>query len=135
MPATVLQVADGLKARLATVSGLRTFSYQPEQVNPPVAFPVLESIDYHKAFGGGNVQMRFTIIVIVGRYLDRVAHANLDGFLSFDGATSLRAAIEGDRTLGGVAQTLVMDSSLSIGALPVAEAEFLQVSFSVLVHA
>lgn len=135
MPATVSQVADGLKARLATVTGLRTFSYQPEQVNPPVAFPVLESIDYHKAFGGGNVQMRFTIIVIVGRYLDRVAHANLDGFLSFDGATSLRAAIEGDRTLGGVAQTLVMDSSLSIGALPVAEAEFLQVSFSVLVHA
>lgn len=135
MPATVSQVADGLKARLATISGLRTFSYQPEQVNPPVAFPVLESIDYHKAFGGGDVRMQFTIIVIVGRYLDRVAHANLDGFLSFDGATSLRAAIEGDRTLGGVAQTLVMDSSLSIGALAVAEAEFLQVSFSVLVHA
>lgn len=135
MPATVSQVANGLKVRLATVTGLRTFSYQPEQVNPPVAFPVLESIDYHKAFAGGNVQMRFTIIVIVGRYLDRVAHANLDGFLSYDGATSLRAAIEGDRTLGGVAQTLVMDSSLSIGALAVAEAEFLQVSFSVLVHA
>lgn len=135
MPATVSQVADGLKARLATISGLRTFSYQPEQVNPPVAFPVLESIDYHKAFGGGDVRMQFTIIVIVGRYLDRVAHANLDGFLSFDGATSLRAAIEGDRTLGGVAQTLVLDSSLSIGSLAVAEAEFLQVSFSVLVHA
>lgn len=135
MPATVSQVADGLKARLATISGLRTFSFQPEQVNPPVAFPVLESIDYHKAFGGGDVRMQFTIIVIVGRYLDRVAHANLDGFLSFDGATSLRAAIEGDRTLGGVAQTLVLDSSLSIGSLAVAEAEFLQVSFSVLVHA
>lgn len=135
MPATVTQVTDGLKARLATVSGLRTFSYQPEQVNPPVAFPVLDSIDYHRAFGGGDVQMRFTIIVIVGRYLDRVAHANLDGFLSFSGATSLRAAIEGDKTLGGVANTLIMDSSLSIGSLAIAEAEFLQVSFSVLVHA
>ena len=135
MPATVSQVADGLKARLATVAGLRTFAYQPEQVNPPVAFPVLDSIDYHRAFGGGDVQMRFTIIVIVGRYLDRVAHTNLDGFLSFSGATSLRAAIEGDKTLGGVANTLVMDSSLSIGSLAIAEAEFLQVSFSVLVHA
>lgn len=135
MPATVSQVADGLKARLATVTGLRTFAYQPEQVNPPVAFPVLDSIDYHRAFGGGDVQMRFTIIVIVGRYLDRVAHTNLDGFLSFSGATSLRAAIEGDRTLGGVASTLVMDSSLSIGSLAIAEAEYLQVSFSVLVHA
>lgn len=135
MPATVSQVADGLKARLATVTGLRTFSYQPEQVNPPVAFPVLESIEYHKAFGGGDVQMRWTVIVIVGRYLDRVAHANLDGYLSYDGATSLRAAVEGDRTLGGVAKTLILDSSMSIGSLAVAEAEFLQVSFSVLVHA
>lgn len=135
MPATVSQVADGLKARLATVTGLRTFSYQPEQVNPPVAFPVLESIEYHKAFGGGDVQMRWTVIVIVGRYLDRVAHANLDGYLSYDGATSLRAAVEGDRTLGGVAQTLILDSSISIGSLAIAEAEYLQVTFSVLVHA
>jgi hypothetical protein len=85
--------------------------------------------------GGGNVRMRFAIFVIVGRYLDRVAHSNLDGYLSYSGATSLRAAIEGDRTLGGVAQTLVMDSGLSISSLSVAEADFLQVSFSVLVHA
>ena len=134
MPATVSQVAEGLRVRLATISGLRTFSYQPEQLNPPVAFPVVESIEYHRAFGGGDVRMRFMIFVIVGRYLDRVAHANLDGYLSYSGATSLRAAIEGDTTLGGTAQTLVLDSGMSIGSLSVAEAEFLQVSFSVLVH-
>jgi hypothetical protein len=79
--------------------------------------------------------MRFMVFVIVGRYLDRVAHTNLDGYLSYSGATSLRAAIETDTTLGGVAETLVMDSGMSIGSLSVAEAEFLQVSFSVLVHA
>jgi hypothetical protein len=135
MPATVSQVAEGLKARLATVTGLRTFSYQPEQVNPPVAFPILESVEFHGAMKGGNVRMRWTVMVIVGRYLDRVAHSNLDGYLSYSGATSLRAAIEGDRTLGGVAQTLVMDSGMSVGSLAVAEAEFLSVSFSVLVHA
>ena len=135
MPATVSQVADGLKARLATISGLRTFSYQPEQLNPPVAFPVLESVEYHRAFGGGDVQMRWQIFVVVGRYLDRVAHSNLDGYLSYSGATSLRAAIEGDQTLGGVAQSLVLDSGLSIGALSVAEADYLQVQCSVLVHA
>lgn len=135
MPATVSQVAEGLKVRLATVSGLRTFSYQPEQINPPVAFPVLDSVEYHHAFGGGNVRMRFMVFVIVGRYLDRVAHTNLDGYLSYSGATSLRAAIEGDTTLGGVAQSLVMDSGLQITALTVAEADYLQVQFSVLVHA
>ena len=135
MPATVSQVADGIKTRLATISGLRTFSYQPEQVNPPVAFPVVESVEFHGAFGGGDVRMRFGVFVIVGRYLDRVAHANLDGFLSYSGATSLRAAIEGDRTLGGVANTLILENGLSVSALSVAEAEFLQVSFSLLVHA
>jgi len=135
MPATVSQVADGIKVRLATVSGLRTFSYQPEQLNPPVAFPVLESVEYHRAFGGGDVQMRWQIFVIVGRYLDRVAHSNLDGFLSYSGATSLRAAIEGDKTLGGVVNTLVLDSGMSIGSLTVAEADFLQVQCSLLVHA
>jgi hypothetical protein len=135
MPATVSQVAEGIKTRLATISGLRTFSYQPEQVNPPVAFPVVESVEYHGAFGGGDVRMRFGVFVIVGRYLDRVAHANLDGFLSYSGATSLRAAIEGDRTLGGVANTLILENGLSVSALSIAEAEFLQVSFSLLVHA
>ena len=135
MPATVSQVADGIKVRLATVSGLRTFSYQPEQLNPPVAFPVLESVEYHRAFGGGDVQMRWQIFVIVGRYLDRVAHSNLDGFLSYSGATSLRAAIEGDKTLGGVVNTLVLDSGMSVGSLTVAEADFLQIQCSLLVHA
>ena len=135
MPATVTQVAEGLRDRLAKVNGLRTYSYQPEQLNPPVAFPVLESIEYHRAFGGGDVRMRFMIFVVVGRYLDRVAHSNLDGYLSYDGPTSLRAAIEGDPQLNNVARALVMDSGMSIGSLTVAEADYLQVSFSVLVHA
>lgn len=135
MPATVSQVAEGLRVRLSQVNGLRTFAYQPEQLNPPVAFPVLESVEYHRAFGGGDVQMRWQMFVIVGRYLDRVANSNLDGYLSYSGPTSLRAAIEGDTTLGGVVQSLVLDTGFSIGALTVAEAEFLQVQFSVLVHA
>lgn len=135
MPATVSQVAEGLRERLATINGLRTFAYQPEQVNPPVAFPVLDSIEYHRAFGGGDVQMRFMIFVIVGRYLDRVAHANLDGYLSYSGPTSLRQAVEGDTQLNNRVRTLVIDSGMSISALTVAEAEYLQVSFSVTVHA
>lgn len=135
MPATVSQVAEGLRVRLSQVNGLRTFAYQPDQLNPPVAFPVLETVEYHRAFGGGDVQMRWQMFVIVGRYLDRVAHSNLDGYLSYSGPTSLRAAIEGDTTLGGVVQALVLDTGFSVGALTVAEAEFLQVQFSVLVHA
>jgi len=79
--------------------------------------------------------MNWSIIVIVGRYLDRVAHANLDGFLSYSGASSVRAALEADKTLGGVVQTSVLDSSMEIDSLSVAEAEFLQIQLSLRVHA
>jgi hypothetical protein len=107
----------------------------PEQLNAPIGFPVLESIEYHKAFGGGNVVMRCSVFVIVGRYTDRTAHSALDGYLSFSGATSIRAAVEGDTTLGGVCQTLVVESGMNISAVSVADSEFLQVQCTVVVHA
>jgi hypothetical protein len=134
MPATVTQVATGLATNLATISGLRTSVYQPEQLNPPMAFPTLNSVTYHNAMAGGDVIMLWTINVIVGRYIDRTAFATLDGFLSFSGATSIRAAIESDKTLGGVCQTLVLPSGANIMSLSSAEAEFLQIQFQVTVH-
>ena len=134
MPATVSQVASGLATRLATISGLRTSAYQPEQLNPPFAFPTLNSINYHRAFAGGDVVMDWTVNVIVGRYVDRNAFALLDDFLSFSGAKSVRAAIEADKTLGGVCQTLVLPSGANITSLSSADAEFLQIQFQVTVH-
>jgi hypothetical protein len=134
MPATVSQVATGLATRLATISGLRTSAYQPEQLNPPFAFPTLNRIEYHRAFAGGDVVMDWTVNVIVGRYVDRNSFAILDDFLSYSGAKSVRAAIEADKTLGGVCQTLVLPSGANITSLSSADAEFLQIQFQVTVH-
>ena len=134
MPATVSQVATGLATRLATISGLRTSAYQPEQLNPPFAFPTLNRIEYHRAFAGGDVVMDWTVNVIVGRYVDRNSFTILDDFLSYSGAKSVRAAIEGDKTLGGVCQTLVLPSGANIMSLSSADAEFLQIQFQVTVH-
>jgi hypothetical protein len=134
MPATVSQVATGLKNRLSTISGLRTFNYQPEQLNPPVAYPVLNSITYHRAFGGGNVEMFWSVFVVVGRYTDSRAFELCDDFLAYSGVKSLRAAIEGDKTLGGVCQSLVVSSSISIQPQTQADAEFLTVRVDLTVH-
>jgi hypothetical protein len=79
--------------------------------------------------------MDFSVVIVVGRYLDRVANDQLDGYLSYSGATSLRAAIEGDKTLGGVAETLVVPSGTQVSSLAVADAEYLQVSCAVTVYA
>jgi hypothetical protein len=135
MPATVSQVATALKTALATISGLRAYSYQPEQLNPPIGFPVLNTVTYHGAMGGGLVTMDWTINVVVGRYVDRVAHATLDGYLSYSGATSIRAALEADSTLGGVVQNLILSSATNVSALEQDDAEFLQISSTRTVYA
>jgi hypothetical protein len=135
MPATVSEVATGLKTALSAITGLRTFSYQPEQLNPPMAFPVLNQVNYHGAMGGGLVTMDWTIQVVVGRYVDRVAHTTLDGYLSFSGATSIRAALELDKTLGGKVQNLILSSSANISSLEQDDADFLQISSTLTVYA
>ena len=134
MPATISQVATGLQTRLATISGLRTFSYQPEQENPPFAYPEINRVEYHRAFSGGDVVMDWTIYVVVGRWLDRTAHAALDDYLSYSGAKSIRAAIEGDTTLGGVCQTLIVRSGADITSLDANGAQFLVIQLQVEVH-
>lgn len=135
MPATVSQVGDAIKARLATISGLRTFSYQPEQLNPPFAWPELTQVTYHRAMQLGNVEMQFTINVVVGRYTDRTANELLDEYLSATGAKSIRQALESDRTLGGVVQTVILSSAADVTSLNEADANFLQVQYQMTVHA
>lgn len=134
---SVADIASGLQARLATISGVRAYSYQPEQLNPPFAYPVLNTVSYHQTMGMGNAVTQFdwTVYVVVGRWVDRVAMTNLDGFLSPTGSSSIRAALEGDLTLGGACQNLVVASSANINALEQDDAEYLQVSFSVTIYA
>jgi len=134
MSATISQMCSGLATNLATVSGLRTSAYQPEQLNPPCAFPVLNSVTYHAAFGGGDFVADFTVYVIVGRWTDRTAQALLDEMLSYSGSKSIRAALESDLTLGGTSSTLVVSSAASISSVNAADAEFLQIQFTVTVH-
>jgi hypothetical protein len=136
MPATITQVAAGLKTRLATISGLRAYAYQPDQTStPPFAYPELSQVDYHRAFQGGDVVMQWEIHVVVGRYVDRTAHALLDDFLSYSGAKSIRACLEGDRTLGGIVQDLVLTSGADITSVSENGSEFLEIQMSLTVHA
>ena len=74
------------------------------------------------------------IFVIVGRYTERTAYALLDLYLSYSGASSIRAAIEADTTLGGICSTLIVQSSAEVTSLNSADAEFLEIQFKVEVH-
>ena len=132
---TVSQIKTGLAANLATVSGLRAYAYQPDNVNTPFAWPLLESIQYNGAMGGGLITHQFTISVVVGRSAERTAQNLLDGYLSYKGATSIRQALESDRTLGGVVQDLIVESANNISTLEANDATYLAIDFVVTVYA
>jgi hypothetical protein len=132
---TVSQIKTGLAANLATVSGLRAYAYQPDNVNTPFAWPLLDSIQYNGAMGGGLITHKFTISVVVGRSAERTAQTLLDGYLSYAGAISIRQAIESDRTLGGVVQDLIVESADNISTLEANDATYLAIDFVVTVYA
>jgi len=131
--ATPTELKTQLAEALKTITGLRAYAYQPDQVNPPMAWPVLDGIDYHGAMGPGLVTHRFRVSCLVGRASERVAQNRLDAYLAYDGG--VRAALEADKTLGGYAQTLIVESADNITSIDAGDATYLMVSFRVVVYA
>lgn len=133
MTATVGQVKTALAAAVDVITGLRAYDRQPDNLNPPFAFPSLQTIDYHGAMAGGSVLQTYTLTVIVGRAAERSAEALLDTLLS-SGAGGVRAAVELDRTLGGVVDSCVVESAGQIGTIDGNDTTYLSVDFRVLVY-
>ena len=131
---TVTQIKQGLQVRLATISGLRSYAYQPDNLNTPFAWPMLDTITYNGAMRGGLITSVFTVSGVVGRSAERSAQAALDGFLSYEGATSIRAALEGDRTLGGAVANLLVESASNISTMEGNDTTYLMVDFRVIVY-
>lgn len=135
MAATVVQVLDGLVTRLRTIDGLRAYDRPADITAPPTAFVLLESVDYQNAFALGDPRMTLTVTAVVARTSDRAAYERLSEFLAPTGVRSIRAAIEADRTLGGVCQTLLVQRADNIRMISQGDADYLAADISLLVHA
>lgn len=96
----ISSVRDGLKTRLATVSGLRAYDVWPDEPQAPAAVVVPGEIDYRTAQDSA-FDATFVIHLLCSSASERVGQDQLDSFLASSGATSVNAAIAGDRTLGG----------------------------------
>ena len=133
MSATASQIKTGIKERLKTIPGLRAYDYQPDQPNPPMAWPTLDDVVYHGAMNGGNVVYKFTVSVIAGRASERSSQAFLDRLISYGGG--IRAAIEGDPTLGDLVQDSICRSAGNILSVNANDTTYLTVDFQVEVYA
>lgn len=133
--ATFSELRTGLKNNLATITGLRTANLIPDQVNPPIAIVTPETITYDTAFARGLDEYAFTILVVVHRAAERSAQSSLDAYCDPTGSTSIKTAIESDRSLGGKAQTLRVTDMRTYQALSVGDVDYLAAEFSVVVYA
>ena len=135
--ASIASIRAGLATNLATITGLRTNSTGtiPDNVNPPYAIVSPSSIDYHRAFNNALSTYNFTVTVVVGRGDDRTAQRNLDVYCSPTGSSSIRVAIESDRTLGGVVFDTIVTGMRNYGSITIGENPYLAAEFDIAVQA
>lgn len=99
--ADIGDLREGLSGALDQVDGLRSSDLLLDQINPPVAMIQPEPFDFDAVLGSGEDPV-FRITILVSRTSERGAQKKLDSFLAFTGPTSIKAALEQDKTLSGV---------------------------------
>ena len=117
MAADLADIMEALGARLDTVAGLRGFGYSPDNPQTPCAFPLVPSIpSYRETMRHGTYVLQFRIALLTAAQLDKVGQHKLARYANPTGTSSVRAALEdGDKTLGGLVDDLVVDGFDSNG--------------------
>lgn len=111
---------DGIKTRLATISGLIVHDTGVDSITPPAAVILPDAdfpVDFHQSFGSGLTQVPWQIVLLVGRDTVQASQDLLDSYLgSGTGQTkSIFDALNADQTLGGVAEHLKVSGWDSYG--------------------
>jgi hypothetical protein len=107
----------------------------PDTISPPVAIVNLQNLTFDNTFARGLDTYNFVITVIVGRVGERSAQRLLDSYVSSTGASSVKLAIELDRTLGGKCDTLRVTDMRNYGSIVIGEITYLAAEFNVAVYA
>jgi hypothetical protein len=107
----VQAIQAGLATAAATITGLASAPTVPDSLNSlPIFAPAELEMNYDKAFGGALTEAVFTCALFTSRGDAESGRVALAGLMAPAGAGSIKAAIESDRTLGGAAKTLRVES-------------------------
>ena len=122
-------VRDALKSNLQTITGLRVYDQIPDVVVPPCAIVGQLDFTFDIDNARGLDQASVDVYVIVQRISERSGQDKLDNFLAGSGSGSIKTAIESDRTLGGLVDTLRVISAES-GTYTSGEQSFLSYRYN-----
>jgi hypothetical protein len=99
-----------------SIDRLQAFAYRPDSINPPTFCVSEYDLTYHRTMGG-LTEVPFTCHVFAGRASSDGGQKLLDSYLSQTGTLSVLAALELDKTLGGVCDTLIVESARGAGKM------------------
>ena len=102
----ISKVREALGNNIEKISGIRIYDTIPDVIVPPCA--VVGQLDFTFDIDNarGLDQASVDVYVIVQRISERAGQDKLDELLSGTGSKSIKTALESDRTLGGLVNTL-----------------------------
>ena len=117
--ATLQECLTGIKAQMP--SGLRTYDYVPEDLNPPAAVPVWRE-STPETMGRGKVTHLVNLYVLVSSASDRSGQLRLAEYVAFTGANSIWVAFghNNDLDIAGGQTTATLESVRALGLEEVA---------------
>lgn len=129
------ELRDGIAENLSSIVGLRVSSFMPDNPNPPMAVVTPQNIEYHKSFNNGFNTYTFVVSVFVARVSERAGQANLDAYCASTGSSSIKSAIESDRTLSGRCFDLIVSDMRNYGSVIIGDNTYLTAEFDCAVQA
>lgn len=107
--ATLDQIVEGIADALDVIPGLNISRYFPGQIVPPIAVVGIPTVvAYHASMGKRLFEVEAPVHVFTGAAVDISGQRKLAGFADPGGAGSVIAAIEANRTLGGVVEDAIV---------------------------
>lgn len=128
---SIKSVREGIAANLDAITGLHVLAFVPDNPTPPMAVVVPSNVRFDTAFHRGSDEYTMEVLVIVARASERGAQDTLDAYCDSSGSSSVKQAIEADRSLGGAAASLRVTDITTYGPLSVGETQYLAATFAV----
>jgi hypothetical protein len=133
--ALLSELRTGIATNLATVAGLRTAATMPDNPSPPIAIVIPSTISFDDTFQRGMQTYAFNVLIVVGRADERTAQNKLDAYCASTGTSSIKLAIEKDKSLGGKAFDVRVSEMRNYGSILIGEVTYLSAEFTVLCYA
>jgi hypothetical protein len=128
--ATNKQIRDGIAARLETIADLQVYATPPGSIVVPAGVVRRRSTTYDVTFDG-VVNTTWTVTVFVQFANNDSAAEELDKYVSDSGDQSIKTAIDGDPTLGGVVHFADVSSAEGERVTNYGGIDYLSVDFNI----